>query len=156
MQEIIWRWPADCRRYRMEDYMGTIERIKEKLNKEEKGGKFDRYAAVMKGYVKGALLTLCEQSERFAAAVLDGDTFEDCMKEVAKNVGSSISDLEAVKRAVKFYMKGADVSFQMVIQERGEKAAAEKGRAGTEDAQGAPLPEKKAKKAEVIDLTDFF
>lgn len=136
--------------------MSTIEKIKEKLDKEEKGGKFDHYASVMKKYIKEALLTLCGQSERFAAAVLDGDTFEDCMKEVAKNVGSSISDLEAVKRAVKFYMKGADVSFQMVIREHGEKDPKEKGRTETDAAQVAPLQEKTAKRAEVIDLTEFF
>lgn len=136
--------------------MSTIEKITEKLDKEEKGGKFDRYASVMKKYIKEALLTLCGQSERFAAAVLDGDTFEDCMKAVAKNIGGSISDLEAVKRAVKFYMKGADVSFQMVIQERGEQAQREKGRAGTDGAQGSPLKEEKAKKAEIIDLSAFF
>ena len=133
-----------------------IDKIREKLDKEEKGGKFDRYASAMKKYIKEALLTLCGQSERFAAAVLDGDTFEDCMKAVAKGIGGSISDLEAVKRAVKFYMKGADVSFQMVIQERGEQTEREKGRAETDGAQGAPLQQEKAKKAEIIDLSAFF
>ena len=136
--------------------MADIKAIQEKLDKEEKLGKFDRYASAMKGYVKEALLTLCGQSERFAAAVLDGDTFEDCMKAVAKGIGGSISDLEAVKRAVKFYMKGADVSFQMVIQERGEQTEREKGRAGKDGAQGSPLQGEKAKRAEVIDLTEFF
>lgn len=133
--------------------MSTIERIGEKLDKEEKGGKFDRYASAMKGYVKGALLTLCEQSERFADAVLDGDTFEDCMKAVAKNCGSAMSDLEAVKRAVKFYMKGADVSFQMVITEKKttdcHAVAAGPAR---DDKNGSDQP----KKAEIIDLSAFF
>ena len=127
--------------------MGTLEKIREKLDKEEKGGKFDRYASAMKKYIKDTLLTLCGQSERFAAAVLDGDTFEDCMKAVAKGIGGSISDLEAVKRAVKFYMKGADVSFQMVITtpQAGKDNAAKQGAsAGT------------GKPAEIIDLTDFF
>lgn len=124
-----------------------IETIRAKVDKEEKGGKFDRYAAAMKGYVKDALLTLCRQSETFAAAVLDGDTFEDCMKAVAKNCGEAISDLEAVKRAVKFYMKDADVSFQMVI------TTPQAGKANA-DKQGAPA--RTGKPAEIIDLTDFF
>ena len=127
--------------------MGTLEKISEKLDKEEKGGKFDRYASAMKGYVKDALLTLCGQSETFAAAVLDGDTFEDCMKAVAKNCGEAISDLEAVKRAAQFYLKGADVSFQMVI------ATPQAGKANAAK-QGAPAGT--GKPAEIIDLTDFF
>lgn len=124
-----------------------IETIRAKLDKEEKGGKFDRYASAMKGYVKDALLTLCGQSETFAAAVLDGDTFEDCMKAVAKNCGEAISDLKAVKRAAQFYLKGADVSFQMVIE------TPQAGKANA-DKQGTPAGT--GKPAEIIDLTDFF
>ena len=37
------------------------------------------------------------------------------MKAVAKNCGSSISDLEAFRRAVQFYFPGADVRFQMSV-----------------------------------------
>lgn len=127
--------------------MGTLEKIREKLDKEEKGGKFDRYASVMKKYIKEALLTLCGQSETFAAAVLDGDTFEDCMKKVTKGIGGSISDLEAVKRAVQFYLKGADVSFQMVITTP---------QAGKDNAAKQGAPAGTGKPAEIIDLTDFF
>lgn len=127
--------------------MSTLEKVKEKLDKEEKGGKFDRYASAMKKYIKEALLTFCGQSERFAAAVLDGDTFEDCMKAVAKNCGEAISDLEAVKRAAQFYLKGAEVSFQMVIT---------MPQAGKDNAAKQGAPAGTGKPAEIIDLTDFF
>ena len=76
--------------------MGTLDKIREKLDKEEKGGKFDRYASVMKKYIKEALLTLCGQSERFAAAVLDGDTFEDCMKAVAE--GDTVTEGREIRQ----------------------------------------------------------
>ena len=37
------------------------------------------------------------------------------MAAVAKGVGNSISDLEAYRKAVQFYFKGADIRFHMVI-----------------------------------------
>ena len=122
--------------------MADIKAIQEKLDKEEKGGKFDRYASAMKGYVKKTLLQLCGENEAFAESVLQGDVFEDCMKAVAKGVSNSISDLEVMKRAVGFYMKGADIRFQMVIVAAGNQAARKE--------------DKNRKTQEVIDLTDFF
>lgn len=89
---------------------------KEKLHKEWLNGKFDRYAAAMKNAVHDALVSFCEQDEEFAQAVVQGGTFEDCMKAVAKNCGNAISDLEAYRRAVRFYFEGADVQFQMHIE----------------------------------------
>lgn len=124
--------------------MANIQAIREKMDKEEKLGKFDRYAAAMKGYVKQTLLQLCEENAAFAAAVAAGDVFEDCMKAVAKGIGSSISDLEVMKRAVKFYMKDADIRFQMVIVEK---------------QAGKPSPAASAselRKQEIIDITDFL
>ena len=37
------------------------------------------------------------------------------MASVAKDVGSSISDLDAYKKAVQFYFPGAEIEFQMKI-----------------------------------------
>ena len=50
-----------------------------------------------------------------AQAVVQGGTFEDCMKAVAKNCGSGISDLDAYGRAVQFYFPTAAIRFQMTI-----------------------------------------
>lgn len=122
----------------------TTEKVREKLDKEIKLGKFDRYADAMKDYVQKVLLELCEQSEHFAQAVLDGDTFEDCMKAVAKSCGSAISDLDVCKRAVKFYCKGAEISFQMVLKEQSVLPLGASRRSPSE------------KGIEVIDLTAFF
>lgn len=57
----------------------------------------------------------CLQSESFAKAVVDGGTFSECMSAVAKGIGSHISDLDAYKKAVKFYLPKADIRVQMSI-----------------------------------------
>ena len=88
---------------------------KKKLEAERASGKYDRYADAMKDAVCEALDGFCRQDGEFAQAVAQGGTFEDCMKAVAKNCGSSISDLEAFRRAVRFYFPGADVRFQMSV-----------------------------------------
>ena len=108
------------------------EQAKSKLTDEKKAGKYDRYASAMKDAVHEALDTFCKQDEEFAQAVVQGGSFEDCMKAVAKNCGSAISDLEAFRRAVQFYFPGADVRFQMSVnlcasvEDEGEEAPAPK------------------------------
>lgn len=87
----------------------------EKLRKEYKEGKYDKYAAAMKKDVLHALEEFCRQDGEFAQAVYQGGSFAECMAAVAKNCGSSISDLEAYRRAVQFYFKGADIRFRMEI-----------------------------------------
>ena len=91
------------------------EKAKAKLLEEKKSGKYDRYANVMKEAVCDALLSFCKQNEEFAQAVVQSGSFENCMKKVAENCHSSLSDLEAFKRAVNFYFPGSDVLFQMQI-----------------------------------------
>ena len=89
------------------------EQAKSKLEAEKKAGSYDRYASAMKGAVCEALDGFCRQDAEFAQAVVQGGTFADCMKAVAKGCGSAISDLEAFRRAVRFYFPGADVKFHM-------------------------------------------
>jgi len=88
---------------------------KSKLEDGKKSGKFDRYAGAMKNAVCEALDGFCKQDKEFAQAVVQGGSFENCMRVVAKNCGSAISDLEAFRRAVRFYFPGADVRFQMSV-----------------------------------------
>ena len=65
--------------------------------------------------VREALEDFCRQDAEFAQAVAQGGSFGECMAAVAKGVGGSISDLEAYRRAVRFYFKGADVHFHMEL-----------------------------------------
>lgn len=123
------------------------ERAKQKLEAELKTGKYDRYAAVMKEAVCEAMVDFCRQDGEFAQAVVQGGTFEDCMKAVAKNCGNAISDLEAFRRAVQFYFPGADVRFHMSVNLC----------ASVEDEE-EPEPPVSAQKAErkILSLDDFL
>lgn len=100
----------------------------EKLKKESTEGKYDQCAAVMKPAVLETLLEFCRQNEEFAQAVYQGGSFADCMAAVADGAGSSISDLEAYRKAVRFYFPGADIKYSMTINlcadvEKPERAA---------------------------------
>ncbi len=70
---------------------------------------------VMSAPVLAALKDFCKQDEEFAQAIVQGGSFADCMKAVAKGVGNSISDLDAYKKAVQFYFPGAKVKMQLSI-----------------------------------------
>ena len=91
------------------------EKAVERLDAELKNGTFDRIASIMKKGVHDALVDFCRQDYEFAQAVVQGGTFTDCMKAVAKNCGHGISDLDAYRRAVQFYFPGAEIEFQMAI-----------------------------------------
>lgn len=91
-------------------------KAKEKLEAEYKDASYGKRELVMKDAVKAALISFIEQDAEFAKAVTDNSqTFGDCMKEVAKGVGNSISDFEAFGRAAAFYFPGAKIEFKMVI-----------------------------------------
>lgn len=77
---------------------------------------------VMAGSVSETLKDFCLQDDEFAQAVVQGGSFKECMKTVAKGVGSSISDLEAYKKAVQFYFPGAEIKVQMTIDLIGDAA----------------------------------
>lgn len=119
------------------------EQAKSKLEAEKKAGKFDRYGNAMKNAVCEALEGFCLQDPEFAQAVAQGGAFEDCMKAVVKNCGNAISDLEAFRRAVRFYFPGADVKFHMTVN----LCADVEAEAATQVTGTAP---------KIIDLDDFL
>lgn len=92
-----------------------VTEAKEKLEREHKAAKYDQYARIMKDGVKHTLVQFCDQSEVFAERVAHGKSFEECMKAVAKNCGNGLSDVDAYKRAVKFYMPEAKIRVHMEI-----------------------------------------
>lgn len=71
---------------------------------------------VMANAVLDMVHEFCIQSSEFAKAVAEGGSFADCMTVVAKGVGNSISDIDAYKKAVRFYLPGADIVVRMEIQ----------------------------------------
>ena len=100
---------------------------------------------VMAPAVRKALSQFCRQDDEFSQAVVQGGSFPECMKAVAKGVGSSISDLDAYKKAVQFYFPGAEISMQMTIDLIG---------AAGKESPAATGPEEP--KSMVLDLLDFI
>lgn len=71
---------------------------------------------VMAPAIAQALRLFCDQEPEFEQAIEQSDkTFQDCLDYVNKGIHQHISDLDAYKRAVEFYFKGADVKFNMTI-----------------------------------------
>ncbi len=95
---------------------------------------------VMAKPVADALMSFCGQEEEFAQAIVQGGSFQECMKVVAEGVGNSISDLDAYKKAVQYYFPGAEIRMQMTIDLIGSAA-------------GADVPETEAI---TLNLDDFF
>lgn len=102
------------------------KKAEEKLKKESKGIK-GRYEAVVSTAVCEALLSFVAQSDEFARAVCQtSGSFADCLKKVVEGVQTSLSDIEAYRRAVAFYFPGAQVDMALTIRmneyEREEKS----------------------------------
>lgn len=106
----------------------------------------ERKAAAMAPEVMKALKDFCVQNEEFAQAIAEGGSFKDCMSFVAKGVGTSISDLEAYKKAVVFYFPGAKIEMHMTIDLIGDAR------------REAPAAEATADSGNIIsiNLDDFF
>lgn len=92
------------------------ERAIEKIERESKGFKGDKYGSVVAAPTAETLEQFCEGSAAFAEAVLSEDKhFADCIAEVVKGIGNAISDLDVYKRAVNYYIPDASVKFDMRI-----------------------------------------
>lgn len=95
--------------------MSWREQAIEKLEREAKAFKGNKYESAMKVAVLEALESFCRQDEEFAQAVVQGGGFAECMAAVAKSCGTSLSDLEAYRRAAAFYFRGAEVRMELRI-----------------------------------------
>ena len=83
-----------------------------------------RYETAVAIHVASALQEFCDQEPEFEQAIVQsGKTFADCLTEICKGIGSSISDLEIYSRAVKFYFPVAAVRFHMTIDLCGDNGA---------------------------------
>lgn len=99
-----------------------LEKALEKLDPKGISGQKEK---VMAGPVAEALKDFCRQDEEFAQAVAQGGSFKDCMTAVAKCVGQHISDIDAYKKAVRFFFPGADIKVQMSIDLIGDATGTE-------------------------------
>ena len=96
----------------------------EKLAQERKGVTGNK-ETVMASAVMDVLKNFCRQDEEFAQAVVQGGSFSQCMRAVAQGVGTSISDLDAYKKAVQFYFPGAQIRMELTIDLIGDAAGKE-------------------------------
>ena len=88
----------------------------EKLEKEAKEFKGNKYGNAVHSYVANALRDFCNQSESFSKVFYKTKrSFSDCVNEIMKGCGQSISDIEVYRRATKFYFPNSEVSFVMNI-----------------------------------------
>lgn len=125
----------------------ALEKLGDRQVKAVKGSK----ERAMAGAVAEALRSFCRQEAEFAQAVDQGGSFADCMAAVAKGVGSSISDIDAYKKAVGFYFPGAKIQVQMTIDLIGDAAKAKPA-----EEQTPALQVVKPAGPFVLDLDDFL
>ena len=114
----------------------------EKIEKELKEFKGDRYGEVVKTYVANTLRTFCEKNESFAKVLYKTRrSLSDCIKAAMKGCGKAISDIEVYRRVAKFYFPDSEVEFKMTVTV---------GDAPDESyiLKEAPKPKEKAEKAE--------
>ena len=85
--------------------------------KAELGGITGQKENVIKSSVADALILFCEQNEEFDRAIEQSDkTFKHCIAWILRGIGTSISDIEAYRRAVEFYFPGAKIDMTMTIR----------------------------------------
>ena len=91
----------------------AVDRLTKELGEAEK----NRYIDVVKKPVYDALVSFCTQSDEFAQAVAESDkALNDCLKAVVDGVKSSLSDIEAYRRAAAFYFPGCEVDMKLTVR----------------------------------------
>lgn len=135
--------------------MGFYQEAEARIHKELPSVKGQKEGAI-KGAVKDALLNFARQEEEFAQAIVQGGSFGGCMEAVCKGIGTSISDLEAYRRAAAYYFPGSDVRFEMRIELAGEAGAPSVSSADSSPREGAKNAGGGKGAGLVIDLADFL
>lgn len=89
----------------------------DKIAEELKTFKGDRYGNAVKKHVASTIIHFCEQEPRFAEVVYKTKrTLSDCCAEIMKGCGSSISDIDVYRGAVRHYFPNSEVEFHMTIR----------------------------------------
>lgn len=94
----------------------------EKIDREIKEFSGDKYGEAVYTYVANALREFCNQSDVFATTLYKTKrSLSDCIREIMRGCGKSISDIEVYRRAAKLYFPNSEVEFVMKISILGEK-----------------------------------
>lgn len=97
----------------MSFFIDAKNKIESAVSKAEKCGQKERTIAKP---TANALIEFAKQNDEFAQAIVQGKSFEECVKHICKNIGNACSDLTVYQKAVEFYFPGAVVEFQMNIK----------------------------------------
>ncbi len=93
---------------------GAIAKLTDELQTVDKRNK---YVNAVKNETFEMLCDLCNQSDTFENVIAEsGKTLNDCLLEITKGIGTSISDIELYRRAVQFYCPNANIYFDMRIE----------------------------------------
>ena len=103
----------------MKDLM--FHNVKEKLEKEmpSKVPGNNSPEVLIATEVKNALVTFCEQENKLAEAIIKSTkSFKDCLKSIVSDTKAKqyISDIEAYRRAVLFYLPEAEIECKMTVR----------------------------------------
>ena len=102
--------------FRSNDDQAKIDAAIAKLEETKKSDLKDTKAKAFFQPTLEVLIDFCQQDVRFADAVLrDGKSLPECLAQIAKGVGSSISDLDVYRKAVQYYLPDAQISMQLSI-----------------------------------------
>lgn len=93
----------------------------EKIQKEFADFKGASKETAVSSYVSTIIQDFCKQDVRFAEVVYKFKrTLSDCCKEIMKNAGTHISDIDVYRSAVQFYFPNSEVNMSMIISITGE------------------------------------
>lgn len=93
-----------------------------KIDEEIKSFKGDQKGKIVYTYVGNVIKKFCEQNENFAETVYKTKrSLSDCVKEILNGCDrTGISDIEAYRRATKFYFPNSEVEGHLIIHITGD------------------------------------
>ena len=72
-------------------------------------------------YVHNVISDACDQSEQFAEVIYAYKrTLSDCLKDIMKGVGNSISDIDVYRKAIQFYFPNSEINCTTTISFTGD------------------------------------
>lgn len=122
----------------------------EKINDEFQTFTGDNKAKAVSSYVCNVIQDFCKQDARFAEVVFQFKrSLSDCCADIMKGVGTSVSDIDVYRNAVKFYFPNSEVSMTMTIDITGN--APDESEIQKEAEKEKPKKSKKAQKAAEVE-----
>lgn len=116
----------------------------EKIETELKDFSGDNKAKAVSKFVASTLKNFCEQDERFAEVVYKTvRTLSDCCSDIMKGVGSSVSDIDVYRGAVRHYFPNSDIDFTMKISLTGDAPSEDEMNKKPEKPAAKPRKDKK-------------